>query len=372
MNMKHLRVNLLLLGLTLVICCVAYPLLIWAFGQTVFPTKVNGSLVTVKNPDGSERVVGSSQIAQKFTADEYFWPRPSAADYNAAAAGGSNWGANNPKLRDRAAQQLGPMVVYKPGSPSAGPGANKPHTPQEDIRAWFAAKSDRAAEWAGEYSVAATNWAKTDFAKDKYGLQGEYVLTWVKDHPDVIEDWKKANPTRTDAPKPEDLVANFFASFAKVHPKQWPAVRTLKTGDKKIEPATIEQMTADEELDGNLAAIDANFFDAWLQDPKNESKVADLEPIPADMVTASGAGLDPHITLRNALSVYQLDRVAAKRTPPGSDPAKLRASIESLVKRHAFTPLSGLGGEPLVNVLELNVELDRQFPVPLAKSGGKT
>ena len=81
------------------------------------------------------------------------------------------------------------------------------------------------------------------------------------------------------------------------------------------------------------------------------------------MVTASGAGLDPHITLRNALSVYQLDRVAAKRTPPAAMPRRCAKDIEELVRKQSFTPLLGLVGEPLVNVLELNVELDIAFPI---------
>ena len=305
----------------------------------------------------------SRLIAQKLTGDEYFyWPRPSAADATTRRGRrplGRTSGANNPKLRDRAAQQLGPIVVYKKGSASAGPNPNKPRTPQEDIEKWFAEKPDRAADWAGEYSVAAVNWAKTDFAKDKYGLQGEYIIAWTKSHKEVMEEWKKANPTKTDEPKPEDLVSLFFTSFAKVHPRKWPAVRTPKTGDKTIEPTTIEQMSKDEELSGNLATIDGNFFEMWLQDPANRAKVADLEPVPADMVTASGAGLDPHITLRNALCIYQLDRVAAKRAVPSA------RTLNPLVRKHSFTPLSGLVGEPLVNVLELNLELDtNRFPVP--------
>jgi K+-transporting ATPase ATPase C chain len=365
--MKHLRVNLLLLGLTLAVCGVAYPLALWIVGQSVFPGRANGSLVAVPNPDGTERVIGSHQIAQKFTSDEYFWPRPSAADFNAAAGGGSNWGANSPKLRDRVAQQLGPMVVYKRGSASAGPDPNKPRTPQQDIEAWFAAKPDRAAAWAAEHSVAAVNWVKTDFAKDRYGLPGEYVLAWAKTHPAVIEEWKKANPTKTDDPKPEDLVALFFASFAKAHPKKWPGVVEVERPDKtKIKE--IRPVSSDAELVANTPQICANFFDMWLQDPDPaiRTKVADLEPVPADMVTASGAGLDPHITLRNALSVYQIDRVVAKRVPPNGAAAQVRADIEALVRKHSFAPLSGLVGEPLVNVLELNIELDRRFPVPPA------
>ena len=348
--MKTLRTNFLLLGLTLVICCVAYPLVLWAAAQALFPTKANGSLLTV-----NDRLVGSSQIAQPFSADEYFWPRPSAASYNGAVASGSNFGANSPKLRDRAAQQLGPMVKYKKGSASAGSGT-EPRTPQQDIEAWFTTKPDRAADWAGEYGVAATNWAKTDQVKDKYGLQGEYILAWAQSHPEMTEDWKKANPTKTDDPKPEDLVALFFTSFAKSHPAKWPAVVDSKQADgsvvKRIEPA------------GPDVAVHANFFDMWLQDPTNRAKVADLEPVPANMVTASGSGLDPHITVRNAMGVYQLDRVAAKRTPAGGDTERTKQVIADSVRKQSFTPLSGLVGEPLVNVLELNAELDRQLPVP--------
>ena len=114
------------------------------------------------------------------------------------------------------------------------------------------------------------------------------------------------------------------------------------------------------------SGISSNFFDLWVSDPANKDHIADLEPVVADMVMASGSGLDPHITLRNALSVYQLDRVATKRTLVNGDTAKTRKDIEDLVKRMSFTPLSGLVGEPLVNVLELNVELDVKFPMPSA------
>jgi K+-transporting ATPase ATPase C chain len=353
--MKHLRGSLLLLAFTVLVCCVLYPVVLYAVGRGLFPTTTSGSLVDEKGGDATTGARGSRLIAQKFTADEYFWPRPSAADYNATASAASNWGANNPKLRDRVAQQLGPMVRYRKGSPSAGTGP-EPRTPQQDIEAWYAAKTDRAADWAADSSVGPANWAKTDLANDKYGLQGEYILAWAKSHPEVVGEWRKANPDKKDDPKPEDLVGPFFASFARAHPGRWPGVVEVKQPDGRTE-RRIEPVSSD-------AAIHANFFDPWLSDPANKDKAADLERVPVDMVTASGSGLDPHITLRNALSVYQLDRVAAKRTPPGGNGARIRSDIAELAKRLSFTPLSGLVGEPLVNVLELNIDLDRQFPVP--------
>jgi K+-transporting ATPase ATPase C chain len=346
----HLRGGLLLFAFTVAICCVLYPLVLFGIGRGLFPTATSGSLVAETGADTASGGRGSRLIAQPFTADEYFWPRPSAAGndgYNATASGASNWGANNPKLRDRVCQQLGPMIAYKKGSRSAGSGP-EPRTPQQDIEAWFAAVPDRAATWAAVASVGPANWAKAGQAGDKYGPPGEYVLQWVKAHPAVRAEWNAANPDKTDEPKPEDLVGPFFASFAKAHPGKWPGV----VGGKRIEPVSSD------------AGISANFFDLWLSDPANRDRAADLEPVPVDAVTASGSGLDPHITLRNALSVYQLDRVARKRTPAAGDADKVKQGVAELVRGRSFTPLSGLVGEPLVNVLELNLALDQQFPLP--------
>jgi K+-transporting ATPase ATPase C chain len=190
----HLRANLWLLVLTLLICAVLYPLVLWGIGQAIFPHQAQGSLLTA--PDGQP--VGSRLIAQPFSSDDYFHPRPSAVSYNAAATGGSNWGAANPALRKRVEEEIAKL--------------------------------------------------------------------------------RKENPTM--------------------------ATRL----------------------------------------------------IPADLVTTSGSGLDPHLTLKAAL--YQLDRVAdawAKRT--GADTASTRAEIERLLRDNAHAPLGGLAGAPLVNVLEVNLEL---------------
>lgn len=103
----HLRANLWLLGLTVLLCCVLYPLTLWAIGQGVFPDKASGSLIV---EDG--KVIGSRLIAQPFTRPEYFWPRPSAVAYDAGASGGSNLSANNPKLRCRVVQTLSHLKKY--------------------------------------------------------------------------------------------------------------------------------------------------------------------------------------------------------------------------------------------------------------------
>ena len=77
---------------TMVLFGGAYHLLIWGIGQAAFPGQAEGSLI--RRADGT--VVGSSLIAQAFTKPQYFHPRPSAVDYNAAATGGSNFGPSNP------------------------------------------------------------------------------------------------------------------------------------------------------------------------------------------------------------------------------------------------------------------------------------
>jgi K+-transporting ATPase ATPase C chain len=341
---KNLRACFLLFALTLLICSVLYPAFLLALGQAVFPSAANGSLVT--RPDGTN--IGSTLIAQAFTKDEYFWPRPSAASCNAAAAGGSNWGAAQPKLRDRVAQQLGPLVRYRPDGPRKG----APVGP--DIEKWFAAEPDRVAKWAEVYPTSAAGWVKNDMTGDKYGPNGVFVAAWAKTHPEAVAAWKKANADKNDDPKPEDLVGPFFDDFAKSHPGTFPIQVDVKAADgsiqKRVRPAK------------SGSTIQAAFFDQWLQDPAIKEKAADIEPVPADFVTASGGGLDPHITERNAR--WQLDRIVAKRSMSAEDASRLRPHIERLINQMSSSPLAGLAGEPLVNVLELNLELDRRFPVP--------
>jgi K+-transporting ATPase ATPase C chain len=181
--MQYILPSIRLWLVTFFVCVVLYTALILGFAQGITPHSANGSIIEVGG-----KAVGSELVAQKFTNPRYFWPRPSAPDYNAMGAAGSNKSPTSPDLTARA---------------------------QKTIAA---------------YGVTATN------------------------------------------------------------------------------------------------------------------------PIPADLVAASGGGLDPHISLAGAL--YQVDRVAEAR---GLTPA----AMQQLVESQATSVGGTLAPEQIVNVLELNLALDR-------------
>ncbi len=100
-----------------------------------------------------------------------------------------------------------------------------------------------------------------------------------------------------------------------------------------------------------LAAVKARVEALRNTDPAEAGK-----PIPVDLVTASGSGLDPDISL--AAAQYQLVRVAqARGLPP--------RVLQQLIDRYAHRPWFGLFGEPRVNVLALNLAVDGLRPVAL-------
>jgi potassium-transporting ATPase KdpC subunit len=100
--MKPFITSLRLMIATMLVCVAGYTAAILALAQTVTPDTAQGSLI--RNQAGI--VVGSRLIAQSFTNAAYFWPRPSAVDYKADAAGGSNKSPTSSDLTDRAKQLI--------------------------------------------------------------------------------------------------------------------------------------------------------------------------------------------------------------------------------------------------------------------------
>ena len=116
---KDLVVAVRMTMVTLVLTGLAYPLIVTAVAQIVFPWRANGSVVSA---DG--RVVGSELIGQGFKSPAYFQPRPSAAGadgYDAAASSGSNLGPTSRKLRDRVAADVARLRAENPQAPARVP-----------------------------------------------------------------------------------------------------------------------------------------------------------------------------------------------------------------------------------------------------------
>jgi potassium-transporting ATPase KdpC subunit len=93
--LQEIKTACLVTGILILLTCCLYPLAVWGLAQALFPDNANGSLIT-----GNGKPVISTLIAQPFSGEEYFHPRPSAVDYNPSGSGGSNLGPLSARLID--------------------------------------------------------------------------------------------------------------------------------------------------------------------------------------------------------------------------------------------------------------------------------
>jgi len=108
---EQIRPALTLLALLTIITGVIYPLTVTGFAQVLFPHQANGSLIVI---DG--KTYGSELIGQQFDDPKYFWGRPSAAAYNAAASSGSNLGPMNPSLEEAVQARINALQTADPNN----------------------------------------------------------------------------------------------------------------------------------------------------------------------------------------------------------------------------------------------------------------
>ena len=130
-----LRPALSLMLLMTAITGVIYPLTVTGIAQLAFPEQANGSLVR----DSAGKVLGSALIAQEFTGDGWFHPRPSAGAFATVASSASNLAPSNPALATRVKDSAAQLAVPGQGPvplallTTSGSGLD-PHLPPEAIR----------------------------------------------------------------------------------------------------------------------------------------------------------------------------------------------------------------------------------------------
>jgi K+-transporting ATPase KdpC subunit len=415
----HLRATAATVAILGVICCGIYPLIIWTVAQVVFPAKANGSLV---RKDGTattddKEAVGSSLLGQTFSAAGYFHSRPSGAGsgYDASYSGGSNLGPLSAKLTLGTTKNFAYTVFA----------ADKSHTAVVPVAgrmqgavAEVTKNSITLAAMPPATAPVGVAASKTTYALDPAVADSNTVVAYhgrtvhattipvgsvvelkLNDKtPPAVTAINVVDQEFDSAPANMDTVANKItlsdasSTVITFDPKSTVFVVNGKSDAKPADVTTdmtlhlvkstqedfdgiadrVIHYCQDNKIDYKSSVPDSAFMDAdGLDDAKlilalNAAGTATITPattIPADAVTASGSGLDPHISPANA--ALQKARVAQAR---GISPEQ----VQKVIDEHTDRPDLGILSDPGVNVLMLNLVLDAKYPPPATPAAAPT
>ena len=267
------------------LCCVIYPGILLVVGQTVFSSQANGSLIV----DESGHAIGSRLIAQPFTGDEYFQPRPSAVSYNAAASGEFQLGGEQ-------------LLAARPRGPATGADRQIPRRTEAGNSWRPTSRSGFKQDRAGGKPASSPNGQPPIRLSPRTGSKPipPTPHTWPCGNKSMRPKWPSGRQKIRTRPSP--------------NPRIWPFCfsRASHTSTPVLSRSSSKQSRRRQNRSNTLSRSrkGLTFSRPSSTCGGRNTPTPICEPVPADMVMASGSGLDPHITLKNAL--YQLDRVAAK------------------------------------------------------------
>ena len=403
---NHMKVSLIATIVLAIIVSALYPVVVWGLAQVLFHNRANGSLIGKDGQPVSrdQDAIGSALLGQGFSDARYFHPRPSAAGngYDPTASGGSNLGPTSAKLMFGTTKNVAVTVLAHdkahPPAPEAGSrieGAvagvtattitisNAP--PQGSAtRKTYVLGAALAAPATGVNSRGRTIKVTTLISGAKVELKLDDKTPPDVTAINVVDNQVEGVPSAVDTTAntitlPGDAgasptVINVPATATIIVNGKTDAKLADVTTDLSVRVLVSVAMDYDGVADRVIHYCEDNaipyqssiaFSEFKDQDGIDDEKlvvalnaatspaITPNTPIPADAVTASASGLDPHISPANAK--LQARRVAGAR--------KITVEkVKAMIVQFTDAPSLGFLGDPGVNVLRLNLALDNEAP----------
>jgi K+-transporting ATPase ATPase C chain len=397
--LHNLKMSVVATVVLAVIVSGAYPVAVWGLSQLLFHGKANGSLI---GKDGravsnEHEAVGSALIGQNFSDAKYFHPRPSAAGsgYDPTSSGGSNLGPTSAKLMFGTTKNVAYTIFVAPKAPAAvvavtgrvqGAVSEVGKTSIGVVaQGGSPAKTVYTLDAAVADPNASVNFHGRTIHVTTIPLGTVVELKLSNKQPPTVTAINVADQELEGGVSAVDTTANKITlndasgTVINVDPKSTVIVVNGKA-DAKLDAVTTDmsvhvlvsaQMDYDGVADRVIHYCQDNKIEYKSSVPQSAYTDADgvddekliaafnaatnptidsNKPIPADAVTASGSGLDPHISPANAR--LQAERVADARKIPVD-------KVNDLIVQSTEGASLGFLGEDGVNVLRLNLALDQ-------------